>query len=1305
MKKIFSALVLCTSLLVALSFWLFPVAKAQENPLLALLNLPAPPPPNPFVRPMADRREDFFNKSNPPGDDAPIEDLLEYWGLQSQVFNELGYNPKPSDRSIERILDTIEKDSSKIENFLNILQNSSKAAAMVKKIYDSRGAAAEREGLTELKKWLTLNTPHFSSELQRTAQRAGEVGEYVSHQNELLALTRVDWDKAKPIVDRLYSGNGPTSKVLGMWANYRRALDSDSIGDIDKYRDELKAVVVDKNATDGMRDLAFDALVKEKHWSGLEDWYYTLLADETLDDLRVDGRSYTGLTTIIYYTPEEKFTDKMIALVLSDNITVRTAAVKNLLLRLSGSVDGYQNAGKINPDIVRALLPWLENPKWVKIEPAGRRALINALKKIKLPESVPALIATLDEKVTVPSQRYSANTNASRLYSNAGVNTALEEADIVANTAVNAANALTNRAVAVRPETAYPLRTEAIEALATQADMRAGSPLRRILPEIQEYERAMTVRAILTCSGFTVEEQVEALEMLAKTAGDLGVPNSNANTYTRASTAASETFARAQLALQSALSGAGTQVAEEAEEPEDDEEVEYPAYDGPIGSGSSFGSNSRFEDQNERSKPFDATELNLLLGSQLVTVEDVGEPLVQAMVERITIHDKKDPPLASTLRKVMLGWKGTALNALLLRDLKGGRLDADAIVKLLSIRRELREKQQADVYDVRTGRAAAVGISTCLLEDTADYDAILNGGNDETKTAMLACARLIRAALPVAKVVENLQSKDRMLAIAAERYLESEDSPEARAVVLSLYPNQAKILGATTAFEVKGLSSSPGIYLGDLFGTVSDYYASGENANSTFSYSSDFSTLKTRLQKEVVKDQELLGVYSYENNFVRIYKDRAMLSWEDDPARYRERALSKAESDDLKGYLAHHKVDRLPPFLSCTEDCVAKQLLMLGRQGGRRVFVKASTTPEFFAELEAMFAKMKTQPAKLKYWAGNQLPGLEILFADENRDAITVWKSGGDFRILLADKIRQKEIEKEILSASETPETPDDEDPTKVELVADKIWKIRQARRFDSYSWFNLSGENLDAPAAQPVQVEYVPVKDSFTPASSVGQWKAKTASMEIRADEQGLYTVKAGKITLIREGNYGNPVVTPNGRWVIASKIDDDYNRSLVRVNLLTNKEFKVVSDKFPATIAVVYIASLNRIMVSGFYDGHEREYEEDASAGYYLLDPETGAVQPTAGEVRPLAQQSFRALQQAGSPAEFWAAMPRGKKETVVGIYNTKNFTISPIVRLPKVVFDSMNMWVDQTEGKVYFVYEGHVLSAPLNVKAPPK
>ena len=85
---------------------------------------------------------------------------------------------------------------------------------------------------------------------------------------------------------------------------------------------------------------------------------------------------------------------------------------------------------------------------------------------------------------------------------------------------------------------------------------------------------------------------------------------------------------------------------------------------------------------------------------------------------------------------------------------------------------------------------------------------------------------------------------------------------------------------------------------------------------------------------------------------------------------------------------------------------------------------------------------------------------------------------------------------------------------------------------------------------------------------------------------------------------------------------------------------------------------------------------------------------------DLAPLAQQSYRPLQPVtGKPDEFWAAVPNADGEyTEIGTYTLRTLTFRPMLKLPKIEFTSVRMWVDELENKAYFAYEGHLLSVPL-------
>jgi hypothetical protein len=83
----------------------------------------------------------------------------------------------------------------------------------------------------------------------------------------------------------------------------------------------------------------------------------------------------------------------------------------------------------------------------------------------------------------------------------------------------------------------------------------------------------------------------------------------------------------------------------------------------------------------------------------------------------------------------------------------------------------------------------------------------------------------------------------------------------------------------------------------------------------------------------------------------------------------------------------------------------------------------------------------------------------------------------------------------------------------------------------------------------------------------------------------------------------------------------------------------------------------------------------------------------------MRPLGQQTFRSLQSTAEAGKYWVAIPEQKeKRTLFGLYDARRFTFTTLLELPDVLFDSMQMWVDETAHQVYFVYEGHLLRLPL-------
>jgi len=1268
MKNFLRAVFFCSALLVALSGFLWQSAEAaKEDVVVRMLALPAPPPPNPAVK-IAGQGEAKYDRGKPPADNAPTSELLEYWMQMSASHSANQYSPEPSNAVLARLKKEVDKNPEKLLSLLNAFIQDDDGPAFVKGHYDREGTTGvyDRDDRSTIRSWLVSNSSYFTSELAREAEQVADTPDaYVSNQEPLLALTRHDFGKAKPILNRLYADDSsPVSQTLASWALYRNALKTNSLGDIERYRDELKAIVENKELGAGMRDLAMDALVVEKEWPGRDDWYYSLLTDETL--VKMDR--FTGMTTLINLSPPDKYIEKMIELLKSDNPIVRGAAIRNLSRKFDAE----------NIELIRALLPWLEDPKWAVDVDGTRAKVVEALASVAMPEAVPGLINLLDEKTKRTVPRYGSNAvmNTNTYVSNAPKEESFMERITTANRVANAAatvanvvNAAVNAARSVRyVEEEVSLQMPAVRALTKQKDPRAIAGLRRALSEVDGYERNEVIGALLASGGFSVGEQMDALEAKAKGVRE---ESEGASVYYANSTASGAKMPSNMI-------------------------VAPPP---PLPSRHYANAANVVV-----TRPITPVEIKTVLGDRLVMSDEISDALARALVDRIEILDRSNTPLSAAFRQMILKWQNSVINSLLIRDIKNDKSTVEATIRILAQRKELREKQSGELADLANGSDAAKGLVPCMFEDDAGYTALLETGPARTKTSMLACARMLRAKLDVEKVAENLNSTDKLLLTAAERYLESEDSPKARSIVLSRYPNEAKILGARTAFFVDGVATEDGHeQLSQLYQSLGDntlYYGWGTSDDT------HLKKIENDLQQEVKKDATLLGVYAYDLHYVRIYADRVVFSWDEDESRYRERQLRKEEFNELKAYIADTRADELPPFIGCGgEYCTSKELVMLGKAGGRRVYASGDGQ-DFFVELEKIFKTFKETPAAVKYALSREIPGLELILADDNKFVETVWKADGSLVVAVSGKTvlerAGRQIEEEGLEASESLENEESKAAYDVKRA-----QLLEMLRGSSTAWHHVAEGTLGESVVQPSGVEFIRPANSLSIPPVENQWKARAGTIEIRTSEEGLFKIVGGKATRIATGSYFSPLMSQDARWVVAgSQSGNGY--SLVRIDLNTGKSQPIPISDYKTPTPLAFIPSIRKFLVQiaygseDHYDGSEppeENVEGDASPNsLFLLDPATGAMQQAPGEFRPLAQTTFRSLQPKSKPNEYWAAMVRDKGETSVGLYDARDFTFKEVLKLPKIAFNSMKMYVDEPANKVYFVYRGHLLAVPL-------
>ena len=299
--------------------------------------------------------------------------------------------------------------------------------------------------------------------------------------------------------------------------------------------------------------------------------------------------------------------------------------------------------------------------------------------------------------------------------------------------------------------------------------------------------------------------------------------------------------------------------------------------------------------------------------------------------------------------------------------------------------------------------------------------------------------------------------------------------------------------------------------------------------------------------------------------------------------------------------------------------------------------------------------------AKIRYELENSIKGLEVLFADDHLKVKDVWQRGDEIRIF----VEREETEEEYRQRHIAEPGYGGEDPTEREAQRQKEATLEKAR----FSWRKLTGNKPGAVVAQP-------------------EMFASSDSSKVSIDED----------------DYLDRVVTPDGKWVVATKRNSDWSKPkhIVRRNLKTGREVRVKLAPSDESRPIAFVPVHNKVLLlraKAELDRPGRVLTGPDHPEYYLLDPVTGATQLVTGEFLPLYHAGSRFLQPTGQPNEFWAALPyKGNRQTEVGRYNLKDFSFKPVLAVPQIDFDSVSMWVDETRNQLYVVYDDQLLRMPL-------
>lgn len=634
------------------------------------------------------------------------------------------------------------------------------------------------------------------------------------------------------------------------------------------------------------------------------------------------------------------------------------------------------------------------------------------------------------------------------------------------------------------------------------------------------------------------------------------------------------------------------------------------------------------------------------------------ESVAAGLIARVKALRTERPDVASGLWAIVRALEFPIVYAELAEGIVKADVDLATILIALERRQQIATIAGATLRPMLRQRGYALGIASILLDDHDNARVVLGSSDRQAQMALLACARVMRIALPIDLAGKLLTSPDKQLALAAERYLESEDSPKARQLILAQHPTEALILGGAPDFDPKRKYRQEWINWEDL---LRESVKRGEVEEL-------FGAMEGHFSDAGGPDWYMLAI--------QVRGQQASVCRWQDPARKECRDLTEDELSALRDLFTEVRFDELPPLevLGSGYGGTAQEFVRLDKHGGRRVYATnldmlhseshgwgmQQQTPhnkvnQFFARLRA------TGEYELRYALKEKIPDLEVVLADDRRPVSFVCGQNSEVRAL-----------------------------------------VKEGTEYDAhFKWKAVNDGKVGSEAPQPPICPIVDAREDLPEAMRKGAvyafplWKTQTKDGIVRSmtwnEQHALWFSKAGSEPRLLTTESEQPeVVTPDGRWLIAVKRNRDADSDLLRVDLKTGATTKI--DVAGWVYPIVIEPLTGRIVIPTLRD-NRKIYEVK------LYTPATKTLETGVGEFEPLKHQNNRSLQPiTGSANEFWAAIPDSDaKKTRVGRYDARQFKFTSLMELPDIAFTSTSMWVDEKGNWLYIAYNGHLLRLP--------
>jgi hypothetical protein len=342
--------------------------------------------------------------------------------------------------------------------------------------------------------------------------------------------------------------------------------------------------------------------------------------------------------------------------------------------------------------------------------------------------------------------------------------------------------------------------------------------------------------------------------------------------------------------------------------------------------------------------------------AQIICKHTAGTPAVAAaLVARWKKLRATNRHAAEQLWLLVQEWDQPALAVADAERIADGSADFETLRAALGHRATLQAHAGRLLQPLLARGGYREGISAALLDHHATEAAILDGHDREAQLALLACSRQARVALPVDRVAKLLTHSDNSMRVAAERYLESLDTPEARRRLQAQSADAPLILGARDSFDPKPEFREDWTeWEESLRERVKTHRADEIFGRLTYSHSDDGSQSLDRIE-------------------VRVRGDEADVCRRSDKGRWGKsekvqescRQLARADVEALRALFDEVAFDNLPPLKGYGDGFSGseQEFVRINAGGGRRVY---SANLDMLRELETRSPKSQTPHERIE---------------------------------------------------------------------------------------------------------------------------------------------------------------------------------------------------------------------------------------------------------------------------------------------------------------------------------------------------